>query len=141
MDEKSEETLSLYRLEHAKECLDEAELMLANKRYKGSVTRSYYAVFNAVRSLLALRGVDFKHHSGVISYFRREYIKTGLLDISLSDILKTAYDRRTVSDYSDFVNFTEDDTIQLLASAKDFVSQIESYVHTYTPENELDKKE
>jgi len=135
MDEKSKGTLSLYRLDHAKECLAEAELMLANKRYKGSVTRSYYAVFNAVRSLLALRGVDFKHHSGVISYFRREYIKTGLLDISLSDILKTAYDRRSFSDYSDFVNFTEDDVVQLLDGAKDFVNQIESYIHAYIPED------
>ena len=41
--------------------------------------RSYYAIFHAMRAVLALDGIDMKRHSGVMSEFRRLYIKTGIL--------------------------------------------------------------
>ena len=46
--------------------------------------RSYYAVFAAMRAVLALQGFDSKKHSGIIAEFRREYIKSGLLPKELS---------------------------------------------------------
>ena len=42
-----------YRLESAKERLNSAEVLLASKSYKDSIGRSYYAMFTAVRALLA----------------------------------------------------------------------------------------
>ena len=33
------------------------------------------------RLILALDGVDFKKHAGVISYFQREYVKSGVFDM------------------------------------------------------------
>ena len=65
-----------YRLESARERLNSAEVLLASKSYKDSIGRSYYAMFTAVRALLAKDGVDYSKHAGVISYFQREYIKT-----------------------------------------------------------------
>ena len=47
-----------YRLESAKERLNSAEVLLASKSYKDSIGRSYYAMFTAVRALLAKDGVD-----------------------------------------------------------------------------------
>ena len=61
--------LSDYRLNKAKELAEEAKLLFENKRYDGCVNRSYYAVFSAVRALLALLGLDSRKHSGVIAYF------------------------------------------------------------------------
>ena len=58
-----------YRLDMAKERLEAAKLLLDNGSYKDSIGRSYYAIFTAVRALLALDGVDFSKHAGVISYF------------------------------------------------------------------------
>ena len=46
--------LSNHRLNKAKEAVRQAELLLKNAGYDGSVNRSYYAIFNAIRSLLAL---------------------------------------------------------------------------------------
>lgn len=56
--------------------------MLNNRKElmnKDSIGRSYYAMFSAVRAILALDGVDYSKHAGVISYFQREYVKSGII--------------------------------------------------------------
>lgn len=55
-----------------------------------------------MRAVLALDGVDMKHHSGVISEFRRRYIKTNEVDVNLSKIISRLSEMRTGSDYDDF---------------------------------------
>ena len=47
--------------------------------YRDSIGRSYYAMFTAVRALLAMDSQDFSKHAGVISYFQEEYVKNGIL--------------------------------------------------------------
>lgn len=54
-----------YRLNSAKERLESAELLLKSGKYKDSVGRSYYAVFSAMRAVLAKDKVDFSKHAGV----------------------------------------------------------------------------
>lgn len=58
-----------YRLDTAKEKLKSARILLDSDQLKDSVGRSYYAIFSAVRAVLARDGVDFSKHAGVISYF------------------------------------------------------------------------
>ena len=42
-----------YRLDNAKEKLESAKLLLDAGKYKDSIGRSYYAIFTAVRAVLA----------------------------------------------------------------------------------------
>ena len=72
--------LSNHRIEKAKELLEQAELLFNDKRFDGSINRSYYAIFNAIRALLAVVKLDSRKHSGVISYFDRYFVKTGIFD-------------------------------------------------------------
>ena len=80
--------LSKTRLQIAKERLAFAEEILKLGDYKTVANRSYYAVFAAMRAVLALQGFDSKKHSGIIAEFRREYIKSGLLPKELSPIIE-----------------------------------------------------
>ena len=80
-----------YRLESARERLNSAEVLLASKSYKDSIGRSYYAMFTAVRALLAKDGVDYSKHAGVISYFQREYIKTQKFEKKYSKYLSQSF--------------------------------------------------
>ena len=91
-----------YRLESARERLKSAKVLLECGSYKDSVGRSYYAMFTAVRALLAKDGIDYSKHAGVISYFQKEYIKTGQLDKKYSKYLSQAFQIRNNTDYSDF---------------------------------------
>lgn len=91
-----------YRLDTAKENLIAAELLYQNDHLKASANRSYYCIFHTMRAALALEGIDFKHHSGVIAYFQKEFIKSGKLEKPLSKIIQTASLVRNSSDYDDF---------------------------------------
>ena len=57
---ENRQALMRYRLSMAKERLDSSKLLLEHANYKDSIGRSYYAMFTAVRAILALDGVDFK---------------------------------------------------------------------------------
>ena len=72
--------LTRYRMDSAKEKLASAKLLLDAGQYRDSIGRSYYAIFTAVRAILAKDKVDFSKHAGVIAYFQKEYIKTGIFD-------------------------------------------------------------
>lgn len=98
--------------------------------YETAANRSYYAVFHAVRALLALDGKDFKKHSGVISYFQREYIKTGIFGKDFSDILKDAFSLRTDSDYEDFYVVACEDVVNQVANAEKFYHEIKHYIES-----------
>ena len=60
-----------YRITNAEEKMISANLLLEAGQFKVSIGRSYYAMFSAVRALLACDGVDYSKHSGVIAYFQK----------------------------------------------------------------------
>lgn len=93
---ENRQALMRYRLSMAKERLDSSKLLLEHASYKDSIGRSYYAMFTAVRAILALDGVDFKKHAGVISYFQREYVKTKIFDVKYSKYLSQAFRSETI---------------------------------------------
>ena len=57
------EELMQYRLSMARERLHSAEILLQDGSYKDSIGRSYYAMFTAVRALLAMDGQDFSNYA------------------------------------------------------------------------------
>ncbi|MGN0405368.1 MAG: HEPN domain-containing protein [Bariatricus sp.] len=67
------ENLAQYRLDMAEERLRSAKILLEADNLKDSIGRSYYAMFTAARAVLAIDGVDFSKHAGVISYFQKNY--------------------------------------------------------------------
>ncbi len=120
--------LSKLRMEHAFECLETARQIMALGDYKGAANRSYYAVFHAMRAVLALDMIDKKKHSGVISEFRRLYVKTGVFSREMSDIISNLFDIRTGSDYDDFFIIAKDDVEKQVADAGTFVENVKNYL-------------
>ncbi|MBL7095166.1 HEPN domain-containing protein [candidate division KSB1 bacterium] len=55
--------MSEYRMKKAKDDLETSEIMFSNNKFSQSVNRSYYAMFHAVRSLLALSKFDSQKHT------------------------------------------------------------------------------
>ena len=117
-----------YRLESAKEQLDSAKILLDNEKYKDSIGRSYYAIFTAVRAVLARDSVDFAKHAGVISYFQREYIKTGIFDRKYSTYLQEAFQVRNNCDYDDFYVVAKSDAEEQYARAVEYYGIIKEYL-------------
>lgn len=120
--------LSSYRLEMAYETLHYSKVLLDAGGYSHSINRSYYAIFSAIRALLAKRDIDFSKHSAVIGYFRREYIKTGIFDKKYSDYLKYAFQTRNDCDYGAFVKVTKEQATEQYSHAAELIDEIRRYL-------------
>ena len=120
--------LTKYRLDTADERLEVAAMMIDVGRYKISISNSYYAIFSAARALLSERHVDFKKHSAVISYFRREYIKTGIFDVKFSDYIGKAFTLRGYCDYDDFIVASREDAEEQYQHAVEFCEAVKKFL-------------
>ena len=109
---KSVKDLSNYRIEKAQSDLSAAKLLYQNQLYTQSLNRSYYAIFHAVRALLAFDKFDSKKHSGIISYFNKSYVKAGFIGKEYSKILISAERIRTESDYDDLYTASKQECIK-----------------------------
>ena len=126
--ENNRNELMLYRLETAQDRLHSAQLLLEHGQYKDSIGRSYYAMFTAARALLASDGVDFSKHSGVISYFQKEYVKTGILEVKYSKYISQAFQIRNNVDYADFYLVSETDAKEQLQRATEFLEAVKEKI-------------
>ena len=122
------DNLTKYRLDNAKEKLESAKLLLDAGKYRDSIGRSYYAIFTAVRAVLANDKVDFSKHSGVITYFQKEYIKTGIFDVKYSKYLQNAFQIRNSCDYDDFFIASKQDAEEQYNRAAEFYEGIQNYL-------------
>ena len=117
-----------YRLSSAKEKLNSAKVLLEAGLYKDSVGRSYYAIFSAIRAVLAVRQVDFSKHAGVIAYFQKEFIKTEVFDKKYSKYLQQAFQIRNSCDYDDFFIVSKLDAEEQYIRATEMLNVIEEYI-------------
>ena len=127
MIDESRFNMSKFRIEQAKECLELAKTTV-DISVRNAANRSYYSIFHSMRAVLALEGFDSKKHSGVISYFRQNYIKTGKFEPFFSDIIGNAFSVRNNSDYVDFYIVQKSDIITQIENAKLFLEAVEKYI-------------
>jgi len=109
--------MSNYRYEQAEQCLSSARTLIGTADFKGAANRSYYAIFHAMRSILALQNCDFGKHTAVISHFRKNFIKTGIFSVEMSDIIENLFTVRNKCDYDDFYIISKEDVVAQLISA------------------------
>ena len=117
-----------YRLSSANEKLTSAKVLLDAGLFKDSVGRSYYAIFAAIRAVLAIRQVDFSKHAGVIAYFQKEFVKTNIFDKKYSKYLQQAFQIRNSCDYDDFFIVSKQDAEEQYERAKEILVVIEEYI-------------
>lgn len=118
-----------YRLARAKEEYETAVILFDTGHFRAANNRAYYSIFHAMRAVLAFDGYDSKKHSGIIAVFRKDYIKTGVFDVALSDIIGMASEIRNASDYDDMFIADKAETEEQIQNAKVFLNEISRYVN------------
>lgn len=121
-------SLSKLRLETSKECLKDSLVLINSESYKASANRSYYAVFQAMRAVLVFDEFDSKKHSGIISEFRKRYVKTNVFDVEISKIIDIQFSTRSHSDYDDFYIISKEEATNGFYEAEKMVSEVEKYL-------------
>jgi uncharacterized protein (UPF0332 family) len=120
--------LLMYRLEQATESLESAELLYEHEKYRSAISRAYYAMFYSVLALLANQPSTTSKHSGVISRFDRDFVKTGHFDKVFSKWLHDAFDLRQRADYREMFDIDAPRTDEVIQHAKKFVTEIRTKV-------------
>ena len=120
--------LSKYRLNKAKEEFETSKLLFENGIFSKSLNCSYYSIFHATRALLAHDEFDSKKHSGIISYFIKNYIASKILNPELGKIILDAEDFRHDADYMDFYVVSSEDAKTQIEKASRFIETIEKYI-------------
>ena len=117
-----------YRLEQAREALEDAELLLQAGRYRATANRLYYACFYAAVAALLTKRLQYARHSAVIAFFDREFIGSGQLPKEYSRTLHRAFNERQQDDYMPFVELDPDEIKLLFADAHTLVRGIGKYI-------------
>ena len=118
------EALVKYRLEQADESLQAAEALIKEGLLASAVNRAYYAMFYSVLALLALEKKETSKHSGAISLFDKDYVKTEMFPKELSKWLHEAFDLRQRSDYAARYVPSGEEVKQIIGKAASFVARV-----------------
>ena len=127
MSDKDYKTaLIKHRMERARETLRDSQGMRSIGVTPTSiVNRSYYAMFYAALALLASKDQETSKHTGVLALFTEMFIKTKILPVEMSKMLRKAFDVRQMGDYEDNANVNMEQAEQILQSAEKFVQSAE----------------
>lgn len=126
--ERSVKDLSKYRYLCCNEALEDAKIMYDAGRYKNALNRAYYAIFHGLRAVNALDGFDSSKHSGVISHFNQNYVKSGIFPKEVSRLIKLASEKREEADYLDFYVASKKEAEEQIENAETFRKWIETYL-------------
>jgi uncharacterized protein (UPF0332 family) len=128
LEEKDRQNLIGYRLQQAKETMDDVQLLINNKRFRSAINRIYYGMFYALLALGSANRFETSKHAQLIGWFNRNFIYEGKIDARYGRIINKAFNRRTKGDYDTFVEFEEEIVIEMYAEMNDFIGEIESYI-------------
>ena len=120
--------LIMYRLERARESLEEAVILLEREYGNTFVNRLYYACFYAVSALLLTRGLSSAKHSGIRSLFHQNFVKFGLVDPKLGQLYDRLFDNRQKGDYADLVRFDPNEVRDWYDEASEFVETVQHII-------------
>jgi uncharacterized protein (UPF0332 family) len=120
--------LVAYRLQRARESLEDARILADAKRWNPSVNRLYYACFYAVSALLAQRGLSSSRHAGVRALFNQHFVNTGKIAKDEARIYNDLFERRQEGDYVDFVRFDESQVRAWMPRAETFVERVAEFL-------------
>jgi uncharacterized protein (UPF0332 family) len=121
-------TLIAYRLQRARETLEEARLLLDAGHVNACVNRLYYACFYAVSALLMTRNVSTSRHAHLRSLLHRDYVGPGHISAEMGKHFDLLFDSRQEGDYADLVVFDGRDVEPWLERTESFVDCVAQMV-------------
>ena len=112
----------------AEESLEAAKELFNKKFFDFSVSRAYYTMFYCAEALLLTKDLSFSKHSAVISFFGKEFIKTGIFPERFNEYINDAFRKRHKGDYWIDTGLTEKDCKIILKRAMEFLKETKKYL-------------
>lgn len=80
------------RLEQAHETVRSTEHLVEIGDYRTALNRIYYGMFYAVLALALLENFETSKHGQLQGWFNKHFVKTGILEPVLFEMLRIAFD-------------------------------------------------
>lgn len=128
LDKKEKRALSKFRLEKARNLLEDAKLLLKEGRAESSINRSYYAALSASKAALILFGIDPKTHEGVKTMVNKMLVLEGLIQKEYGKWFRTLLFERENVDYSDYTAIDLSDAEEAYAVASKYIEKIKEII-------------
>ena len=128
---KNEDRKSIvkYRFTQANETIVDVEILINNNILRSAVNRIYYRMFYALSALAISHSFKTSKHRQLIGWFNKNFIKSGKIDQIYGRYLNKAYNLRSEGDYDVYVNFNEQEVLELFDNMKEFIQRISKYLN------------
>jgi uncharacterized protein (UPF0332 family) len=130
IDEKDKLELIKYRLDEAKDTIEDVQLLISNDRLRASINRIYYGMFYSLLALGLKFDFETSKHQQLIGWFNKNFIHEGFIDTKYGKIINKALNRRTKGDYDSYVEFEKEIVVEMFVEMKDFIQEIENFINT-----------
>lgn len=87
-----------------------------------------HTMFYCAEALLLTKDLSFSKHSAVISFFGKEFIKTGIFPERFNEYINDAFRKRHKGDYWIDTGLTEKDCKIILKRAEEFLKETKKYL-------------
>lgn len=130
MNDEDMKNLARIRYERAEELLKDAEALLDAESFKSANNRAFYACEKAIKSALAVKGLDSASHNGLIKCFNMEFIHNPCEFFSREDmsIIQGMERIRNASDYDDFYVTNKSECEDQVRKAKEIMRKVLNYL-------------
>ena len=115
-------------LEKAQRTFDDVLFCAGEGKWETAANRLYYALFHAMSALLVHDGHQVKSHRGILAMFGEHYVKTEIFAKADGSLLSDLVIMRDNADYNCFFDVSEQDIVDGIAIAADFIKAIEQLI-------------
>ncbi len=124
LDEQGRYDVVIYRLEKARQTIEQAKTILALGYWEIVANRLYYAAYYAASALLIANSIRVKSHEGVIQQLGLHFIKPGLLSNDIGKLYRQLFTFRLKGDYEDNYNLTEEQVAPMIEPTEQLITII-----------------
>lgn len=118
-----------YRLQRAKETINEIELLIEGKLLNTAINRMYYTCFYAVGALLIKNGIETSSHSATRKKFGQFFCPHWVNRKDFGKHSSLLFERRQTGNCNDFYDIDEDTVLKMHQPSVRFIAEIEKLLN------------
>lgn len=111
-------------IEKAERKLGVARTLLTGGHYEDAISRAYYSMFLSTEALLSTKGLVAKTHTGLLTIFSQQFVKTGIIGDNYYRMIAKSKDLRENGDYDAFFEPTLEETERVINDTEKFLTRI-----------------
>ena len=108
--------------------LSMAQILYDAGKYRGSITHSYYAMFDAAKALLLTHDFVSKKHDTILAQFSKDFVREEDFSQEVYTYYSNAKNLRNKSSYDFSVNFDKQEAFDCLIQAEEFICEAKKFL-------------